>query len=146
MTDARLLVLDAGTTSTRAMLYTPDGTRMATAQRNLGQHYPRPGWVEQDPIEIWAQSLACARDMVAQAGGADRIAAPEHVGPGTLLFGNQSIQQPRAFRLLGVRNKLHLNAGLPLKIFGNRPGKHIVNRSVDDDSFLLICTRGDAPG
>tara|TARA_B100000378_G_scaffold84128_1_gene66212 strand:- start:4292 stop:5767 length:1476 start_codon:yes stop_codon:yes gene_type:complete len=75
MTDARLLVLDAGTTSTRAMLYTPDGTRMATAQRNLGQHYPRPGWVEQDPIEIWAQSLACARDMVAQAGGADRIAA-----------------------------------------------------------------------
>ena len=69
MTDARLLVLDAGTTSTRAMLYTPDGTRMATAQRNLGQHYPRPGWVEQDPIEIWAQSLACARDMVAQAGG-----------------------------------------------------------------------------
>ena len=79
MTDARLLVLDAGTTSTRAMLYTPDGTRMATAQRNLGQHYPRPGWVEQDPIEIWAQSLACARDMVAQAGGADRIAAAREI-------------------------------------------------------------------
>ncbi|WP_062731940.1 glycerol kinase [Sphingobium abikonense] len=75
MKEARLLVLDAGTTSTRAMLYTPDGRRIATAQRALSQFFPRPGWVEQDAAEIWALSLACARDMVARAGGADRIAA-----------------------------------------------------------------------
>ncbi|MCP1468934.1 glycerol kinase [Sphingobium sp. OAS761] len=70
-----ILVLDAGTTSTRAMLYGLDGTRLATAQREITQYYPRPGWVEHDADEIWTRSIACARDMVAQAGGADRIAA-----------------------------------------------------------------------
>lgn len=70
-----LLVLDAGTTSTRAMLYAPDGTRVATAQRDLTQYYPQPGWVEHDAAQIWARTLECAQAMVAQAGGADRIAA-----------------------------------------------------------------------
>ena len=70
-----LLVLDEGTTSTRAMLYTPDGERVATAQAELTRYYPRPGWVEQDAAEIWERTLGCARQMVARAGGADRIAA-----------------------------------------------------------------------
>ena len=75
MNEAMLLVLDEGTTSTRAMLYTPDGVRVGTAQRDLTQYYPRPGWVEQDATEIWERTLACAQEMVAQAGGADRILA-----------------------------------------------------------------------
>ncbi|BAV64799.1 glycerol kinase GlpK [Sphingobium cloacae] len=75
MTDRLILVLDAGTTSTRAMLYRRDGRRIATAQADLTQYYPRPGWVEHDAEEIWRQSLACARRMVEQAGGPDRIAA-----------------------------------------------------------------------
>ncbi|MFC3440196.1 glycerol kinase [Sphingobium rhizovicinum] len=75
MSERHLLVLDAGTTSTRAMLYAPDGARVATAQADLTQYYPRPGWVEHDAAEIWEQTLDCARKMVAQAGGADRIAA-----------------------------------------------------------------------
>jgi glycerol kinase len=70
-----LLVIDEGTTSTRAMLFAPDGKCLGTAQRDLVQHYPRPGWVEHDAGEIWASSLACAREMVARAGGAGRIAA-----------------------------------------------------------------------
>ena len=70
-----LLVLDAGTTSTRAMLYAPDGARVAAAQRDLTQYYPQPGWVEHDAAEIWARTLECAQAMVARAGGADRIAA-----------------------------------------------------------------------
>jgi glycerol kinase len=69
----RLLVIDEGTTSTRAMLFSADGTCLATEQRELAQSYPRPGWVEHDAEEIWASSLACARAVV--AGGADRIAA-----------------------------------------------------------------------
>ncbi|MGC4250299.1 MAG: glycerol kinase GlpK [Sphingobium sp.] len=75
MTERMILVLDAGTTSTRAMLYRPDGRRIATEQADLTQYYPRSGWVEHDAEEIWQHSLACARRMVERAGGADRIAA-----------------------------------------------------------------------
>jgi glycerol kinase len=71
----RLLVIDEGTTSTRAMLFAPDGACLGSEQRELTQHYPRPGWVEHDAEEIWTLSLACARAMVEKAGGADRIAA-----------------------------------------------------------------------
>lgn len=70
-----ILVLDEGTTSTRAMLFSPAGEPRGVAQRELTQHYPRPGWVEHDAGEIWDKTLACAREMVAAAGGAERIAA-----------------------------------------------------------------------
>ncbi|HEY6964524.1 MAG TPA: FGGY family carbohydrate kinase, partial [Erythrobacter sp.] len=43
-----ILVLDEGTTSTRAMLFAPDGRCLGTAQRELTQHYPAPGLVEHD--------------------------------------------------------------------------------------------------
>jgi glycerol kinase len=69
-----ILVIDAGTTSTRAMLFAADGACLGSEQRELAQHYPRPGWVEHDPDEIWQSSLACARAMVEKAGGAERVA------------------------------------------------------------------------
>jgi len=74
MTEPLILVLDEGTTSTRAMLFTARGKLRGTAQRELTQHYPRPGWVEHDAREIWQRTLACAQEMVEAAGGADRIA------------------------------------------------------------------------
>lgn len=70
-----LLVIDSGTTSTRAMLFDRDGAVRGVAQREITQHYPRPGWVEHDAAEIWDRTLACAREVVVQGGGADRIAA-----------------------------------------------------------------------
>jgi glycerol kinase len=70
-----ILVMDEGTTSTRAMLFAADGRCLGTEQRELTQHYPRPGWVEHDAEEIWTLSLACAEAMVEQAGGAERVAA-----------------------------------------------------------------------
>jgi glycerol kinase len=70
-----ILVIDAGTTSTRAMLFAADGECLGSAQREIAQSYPRPGWVEHDAEEIWASSLACAREVVGQAGGAAKIAA-----------------------------------------------------------------------
>ena len=75
MNERLILVLDEGTTSTRAMLFAPDGRRLGMAQADLSQYYPQPGWVEHDAAEIWDKTLACARDMVMRAGGADRIAA-----------------------------------------------------------------------
>ncbi len=74
MTD-RIIVIDEGTTSTRAMLFAADGKPLGSAQRELRQHYPGPGLVEHDAAEIWDATLACTREMVAQAGGADGIAA-----------------------------------------------------------------------
>ena len=70
-----LLVIDAGTTSTRAMLFAADGTCLGSEQRELTQHYPAPGLVEHDAEQIWSLSRAAAAAMVAQAGGAGRIAA-----------------------------------------------------------------------
>ncbi len=48
-----VLAIDQGTTSTRAMLFDAQGAVRRTAQRELTQHYPQPGWVEHDPEEIW---------------------------------------------------------------------------------------------
>lgn len=73
MTD-HILVIDEGTTSTRAMLFAKDGQCLGSAQRPLTQHYPAPGLVEHDAAEIWGLTLECAREMVAQAGGAHAIA------------------------------------------------------------------------
>ncbi|MDQ4088492.1 MAG: FGGY family carbohydrate kinase, partial [Pseudomonadota bacterium] len=75
MAEQTILVIDEGTTSTRAMLFAADGRCLAVEQRDLEQHYPRPGWVEHDAEEIWAKSLACAREAVEQGRGADRVAA-----------------------------------------------------------------------
>lgn len=73
--DQLIMVFDEGTSSTRAFLYQIDGTLVASSQRPIVQHYPRPGWVEQDADEIWEHTLACGREMVARAGGASHIAA-----------------------------------------------------------------------
>jgi glycerol kinase len=69
-----ILVIDEGTTSTRAMLFGVDGQVLGSAQKPLTQHYPSPGLVEHDAKEIWAFTLECAREMVAKAGGPARIA------------------------------------------------------------------------
>ena len=69
-----ILVLDAGTTSTRAMAFDLAGGLRAVAQQTLTQHYPRAGWVEHDADEIWQSTLACAREVVDEAGGAARFA------------------------------------------------------------------------
>jgi glycerol kinase len=73
MTDL-ILVLDAGTTSTRAMAFARDGGIHAISQCEITQHYPQPGWVEHDAQEIWEATLRCARECVATAGGAGNFA------------------------------------------------------------------------
>ena len=70
-----ILVIDEGTTSTRAMLFATDGRCLASEATPLTQHYPAPGRVEHDAAEIWRKTLRVTAAMVAQAGGAERIAA-----------------------------------------------------------------------
>ena len=76
MADAPLiLVLDEGTSSTRAVVYSVDGALLGSSSRAIEQHYPAPGLVEHDAEEIWQATLACGRDVIAQAGAGQRIAA-----------------------------------------------------------------------
>ncbi|MEL6530787.1 MAG: glycerol kinase GlpK [Pseudomonadota bacterium] len=70
-----ILVLDEGTTSTRAMLFASDGVLAASAQKELTQHYPQSGWVEHDAGEIWEKTLECVLEVIPKAGGAAMIAA-----------------------------------------------------------------------
>jgi len=53
MTSRHILAIDQGTTSTRAVVYDAMGRCLGSAARELTQHYPRAGWVEHDPEEIW---------------------------------------------------------------------------------------------
>ncbi|MBL7728260.1 MAG: glycerol kinase, partial [Dinghuibacter sp.] len=59
-----ILALDQGTTSSRAILFTHSGTLAGVAQREFGQIFPQPGWVEHDAAEIWATQLAVAREVL----------------------------------------------------------------------------------
>jgi len=63
-----LLALDQGTSSSRAVVFARDGRLLAVAQRELTQHFPQPGWVEHDAVEIWESQVACAREALAKAG------------------------------------------------------------------------------
>ena len=59
-----VLALDQGTTSSRAILFDREGKPVATAQRELPQSYPSPGWVEHDAEVIWATQLSAAREAL----------------------------------------------------------------------------------
>jgi glycerol kinase len=64
-----ILAIDQGTTSTRAILFDAAGRARSTAQIELTQHYPQPGWVEHDPEEIWRSVVAACREAAAAADG-----------------------------------------------------------------------------
>ncbi|MCC7548537.1 MAG: glycerol kinase GlpK [Burkholderiales bacterium] len=71
-----ILALDQGTTSSRALLFDEDGRMIGLAQRETRQYYPQPGWVEQDPEEIFQSQLQVAREALARAGvSASQVAA-----------------------------------------------------------------------
>jgi glycerol kinase len=59
-----ILALDQGTTSSRAILFDQDGNVAGVRQQEFTQHYPQPGWVEHNPLEIWNTQLAVARAVL----------------------------------------------------------------------------------
>jgi glycerol kinase len=63
-----VLALDQGTTSSRAILFGPEGRIRARAQAEFAQHFPRDGWVEHAPAELWQTQLRTARAALEQAG------------------------------------------------------------------------------
>ncbi|RDV16786.1 glycerol kinase [Pontibacter diazotrophicus] len=63
-----LLALDQGTTSSRAIVFNQQGKVVTDAQRDFEQKFPKPGWVEHDPMEIWTSQAAVATEAMMKAG------------------------------------------------------------------------------
>ena len=63
-----ILALDEGTTSARAILFDRNGQPLDMVQREFPQIYPQPGWVEQDPMEIWASQYGVMMELIAKKG------------------------------------------------------------------------------
>ena len=63
-----ILALDQGTSSSRAIVFDHDGNICSTAQQEFTQHFPQPGWVEHDPMEIWSSEAAVIAQAISQIG------------------------------------------------------------------------------
>ncbi|HRP39070.1 MAG TPA: glycerol kinase GlpK [Chitinophagales bacterium] len=63
-----ILSLDQGTTSSRSILFDAEGNAVAVSQREFSQIFPKPGWVEHDPIEIWNSQLYTAKEVMKNLG------------------------------------------------------------------------------
>lgn len=71
-----IMALDAGTTSSRCILFDKNGTMCSVSQKEFTQHFPKPGWVEHDAMEIWLTQYAVAAEALNQLGAtANDIAA-----------------------------------------------------------------------
>jgi glycerol kinase len=64
----KILAIDQGTTSTRAILFDERLDVIAVEQQEFPQYYPQPGWVEHDPEDLWNSTLAVARGVLAKTG------------------------------------------------------------------------------
>ena len=63
-----ILALDQGTTSSRAILFDREQNILGAAQKELTQHYPREGWVEQDAMELWSGQYGVMMEAIARSG------------------------------------------------------------------------------
>ena len=71
-----IMALDQGTTSSRCILFDKKGTMHSVAQREFNQIYPKPGWVEHNPMEIWSSQISVATEAMSKVGvNAEDIAA-----------------------------------------------------------------------
>ena len=59
-----ILAIDQGTTSSRALLFNKESEILHITQKEFTQHFPKPGWVEQDAMEIWASVQAVVAEML----------------------------------------------------------------------------------
>lgn len=62
------MALDQGTTSSRCIIFNKQGKIKSIAQKEFTQIYPKPGWVEHDPMEIWSTQISVATEAMAKAG------------------------------------------------------------------------------
>jgi glycerol kinase len=68
MKNKLILALDQGTTSSRAIVFNHDGEIVNVSQKTFEQIFPKPGWVEHDPNEIWSSQISVAAEVIAKTG------------------------------------------------------------------------------
>ena len=73
-----VLAIDQGTTSSRAILFRPDTSIVAVAQREFPQHFPAPGWVEHEPEDLWTSTVETCREAMRRGA----VSASEIAGIG----------------------------------------------------------------
>ena len=111
-----VLAIDAGTTGVTALVVTAEGTIAARGYQEFGQHFPRPGWVEHAPEEIWQATLeatrAALREYDATGGPALRGIGITNQRETVLLWDRETLGSPRRAivwqdrRTAGVCNRL----------------------------------------
>lgn len=67
-----IMALDQGTTSSRCILFNREGKICSMAQKEFTQYFPKPGWVEHDPMEIWSSQISVATEAMSRIGVASR--------------------------------------------------------------------------
>ncbi|MDR0570886.1 MAG: glycerol kinase GlpK [Clostridiales Family XIII bacterium] len=72
MSDKYIMAMDQGTSSCRCILFDKNGASVSVAQEEFPQIFPRPGWVEHDPMAIWRAQMAVAREAMLKAGAGFR--------------------------------------------------------------------------
>ncbi len=66
--DQYIIALDQGTTSSRAVIFNKTGNIVSSAQKEFTQYFPKPGWVEHDPLEIWSTQAGVAAEALVKKG------------------------------------------------------------------------------
>jgi glycerol kinase len=69
-----VLAIDAGTTGVTTLVVSPEGTIVARGYQEFSQHFPRPGWVEHAPEEIWQATIEATREALAAYDGLEAAA------------------------------------------------------------------------
>jgi glycerol kinase len=144
-----VLALDQGTTSSRALLFDERGRVVASDQHEFTQHFPRPGWVEHDPEEIWRSQLAAARGALQQArASADDIAAigianqretslvwdrvtGEPVYPAIVWQSRQTAAICDELRERGIEDDVRARTGLPIDAYFSATKVRFILDAVD---------------
>ncbi|HET7430686.1 MAG TPA: glycerol kinase GlpK [Nocardioides sp.] len=91
-----VLAIDAGTTGVTALVVTPDGRVAARGYQEFAQHFPRPGWVEHAPEEIWQATLEAVREVLKGCDAADlRAVGITNQRETVLLWDRETLGSPR---------------------------------------------------
>ena len=68
-----ILAIDQGTTSSRAIVFNRQGDIVLVTQKEFTQHFPRPGWVEHDAMEIWSSVQSVVAEEIGRASCRERV-------------------------------------------------------------------------
>src|SRR3954453_11251748 len=90
-----VLAIDAGTTGVTALLVTAEGTIAARGYEEFAQHFPRPGWVEHEPEQIWQATLSACRQALSAGGEPPTAIGITNQRETAVLWDRRSLAVPR---------------------------------------------------